>query len=88
VIVFITLVLVDCVAVTVEYWLRRPTPSPIPSAIAQIIITAIITNAAIKQRIKIPWVLRSAGCLGELITGRLEELVIIRLEELIAGRLG
>jgi hypothetical protein len=86
--VVITVVLTDCVAVTDESWLRRPTPSPTPSAIAQIIITAITTHADIKQRIKIPLALRSAGYLGELITGRLEELVIIRLEELIAGRLG
>ncbi len=66
--------------VTDEFDERALTPSPIPSAIAQMIITAITTHAAIKQRIPIPLPLKSAGCLGELITGRLANLIVGRLE--------
>jgi hypothetical protein len=52
------------------------------------IITTIITHAAIKQSIQIPLGLKSAGFLGGLITGRLEELIPGRRGKLIAGRAG
>jgi hypothetical protein len=92
VVVAVTVVFVDCVVVVVVVVneLGQPTPTQIPTAtaITQMIITVIVTHTVIKQRIKIPLALRSAGCLGELFNGRLGLLVNGRLGRLVNGRLG